>query len=73
MLDSRYHLVQIDIGEQDNSTNMQILSRYDSSGSYGLPVLIVVTPSGAVRTDTNKTGLPDLSAGGFTAWLNQWA
>jgi thiol:disulfide interchange protein len=73
VLDSHYHLVQIDIGEQDNSTNMQLLSRYDSSGGYGLPVIIVVTPSGTMRVNTNQSGLPDLSSGGFTSWLNQWA
>jgi thiol-disulfide isomerase/thioredoxin len=73
VLAAHYHLVQIDIGEKDNSTNMNILSRYDSSGSFALPVMIVVTPGGSVRTDTNKTGLPDLSTGGFTAWLNKWA
>ena len=73
LLAGHYHLVQIDVGEKDNSTNMNILSRYDASGGYGLPVMIVVTPSGTIRTDTNKSGLPDLSTGGFTAWLNKWA
>ncbi|HEY3482859.1 MAG TPA: thioredoxin family protein [Streptomyces sp.] len=73
VLAAHYHLVQIDIGEKDNSTNMNLLSRYDSSGSFALPVMIVVTPGGTVRTDTNKTGLPELSTSGFTAWLNKWA
>lgn len=73
VLAAHYHLVQIDIGEKNNSANMNLLSRYDSSGGYALPVMIVVTPSGTVRTNTNKTGLPELSTGGFTAWLNKWA
>lgn len=72
LLGEHYHLVQIDIGENDNTTNMGILSHYDSSGSYGLPVLIVVTPDGTVHADTNKTGLPQLSVSGFTAWLDRW-
>jgi thiol-disulfide isomerase/thioredoxin len=72
VIDADYHLVQIDISNS-GSSNMSLLEKYDDSGSYGLPVLIVVSPSGVIRTDTNKTGHPRLDESGFIAWLRQWA
>jgi thiol:disulfide interchange protein len=67
-----YHLVQIDIGDNVGK-NMQILGKYDSSGGYALPVLLVVSPSGTVRVDTNKTGNPSFSESGFESFLTKWA
>jgi thiol:disulfide interchange protein len=67
-ISGHYHLVEIDI-----DTNMSLLQKYDSSGSYGLPVLFVVSPSGTIRVDTNKTGHPQLNKSGFLNWLTQWA
>jgi thiol:disulfide interchange protein len=67
-ISAHYHLVEIDI-----DTNMSLLQKYDSSGSYGLPVLFVVSPSGTIRVDTNKTGHPQLDKSGFLNWLTQWA
>ncbi|WP_042417455.1 thioredoxin family protein [Streptacidiphilus anmyonensis] len=67
-ISAHYHLVEIDI-----DANMPLLQKYDSSGSYGLPVLIVVSPSGTIRVDTNKTGHPQLNKTGFLNWLTRWA
>ena len=67
-LAASYHLVQIDI---DN--NMPLLGKYDSSGNFALPVLLVISPSGTLRVDTNKTGNPEFSESGFNAFLTKWA
>ncbi|MEU6238181.1 thioredoxin family protein [Kitasatospora sp. NPDC047058] len=72
VLNASYHLVQVDIGGH-STTNFNLLKKYDSQGSYKMPVLIVVTPDGAVRTDTNTAGLPSLNTGGFTSFLKKWA
>jgi hypothetical protein len=70
VLAASYHLVQIDA---DVATNMAILAQYDNSGDYGLPVLIVLSPSGTIRVDTNKTGNPGFDQGSFLAFLKKWA
>ncbi|WP_037605317.1 thioredoxin family protein [Streptacidiphilus rugosus] len=67
-INAHYHLVEIDI-----DSNMSLLQKYDNSGSYGLPVLLVVSPSGTIKVDTNKTGHPQLNKSGFLNWLTQWA
>lgn len=71
-LNASYHLVQVDIGDHVTA-NMNLLQKYDSSGSYQLPVLIVVTPGGKVTADTARTGLPSLNADGVNAFLHKWA
>jgi thiol:disulfide interchange protein len=63
-----YHLVQINVDDSGS-----ILGKYDTSGSYALPVLLVVSPSGSVRVDTNKTGNPDFYGTGFESFLKKWA
>jgi thiol-disulfide isomerase/thioredoxin len=68
VLAASYHLVQID-ADHDGGT----LMRYDSSGSYALPVLIVLSPDGTMRVDTNKSGNPSFGQAGFLAWLKKWA
>lgn len=72
VLAASYHLVQIDIGD-NNPANMQILGRYDSSGNYGLPTLIILSPSGSIRVDTNKSGNPGFDQASFLAFLKRWA
>ncbi|MFJ3794538.1 thioredoxin family protein [Kitasatospora sp. NPDC090091] len=72
VLNASYHLVQVDIGGH-STTNFNLLKKYDSQGSYKMPVLIVVTPDGTVRTDTNTAGLPSLNTSGFTSFLKKWA
>lgn len=73
ILGASYHLVKIDIGG-NSSANSALLRKYSpSGGSYKMPVLIVVSPSGKVRTDTHATGNPSLTADGINAFLRQWA
>ena len=72
VLASSYHLVQIDIGDNVDA-NMRLLRQYDTSGSYGLPVLIILGPSGTIRVDTNKSGNPGFDQGSFLAFLKRWA
>ncbi|MFG2823992.1 thioredoxin family protein [Kitasatospora sp. NPDC048365] len=72
VLNASYHLVQVDIGSH-STANFNLLKKYDSQGSYKMPVLIVVTPDGTVRTDTNTAGLPSLNTTGFTSFLKKWA
>ncbi|MFF4452553.1 thioredoxin family protein [Streptomyces goshikiensis] len=73
LLSDSYHLVKIDIGGQ-NSANFSILRTYSSGGgSYKMPVLIVLGPSGTVRTDTHQTGNPALTADGLGSFLRQWS
>jgi hypothetical protein len=64
----RATVVQIDV-----DTNMSAISPYDNSSDFGLPVLIVLSPLGSVRVDTNKSGNPDFSQSGFLGFLKKWA
>jgi thiol:disulfide interchange protein len=72
ILASSYHLVQIDV---DASGNMGLLSQYapNNSGGYGLPVLIILSPSGSTRVDTDKSGNPGFDTSSFLAFLKKWA
>ncbi|MEU9305254.1 thioredoxin family protein [Streptomyces sp. NPDC048269] len=73
ILGASYHLVKVDIGG-NSSANSALLRKYSpSGGSYKMPVLIVVTPSGTVRTDTHATGNPSLTSEGINSFLRQWA
>ncbi|MFI8100719.1 thioredoxin family protein [Streptomyces sp. NPDC086023] len=73
ILGSSYHMVKIDIGG-DSSANSRLLRKYSpSGGTYKMPVLVVVSPSGTVRTDTHVTGNPPLTAEGLNSFLRQWA
>ncbi|MFD7260417.1 thioredoxin family protein [Streptomyces sp. NPDC059874] len=73
ILGASYHLVKVDIGG-NSSANSALLRKYSpSGGTYKMPVLVVVTPSGAVRTDTHATGNPALTSDGLNSFLRQWA
>ncbi|MET7391385.1 thioredoxin family protein [Streptomyces sp. NPDC005529] len=73
ILSDSYHVVKVDIGSSD-SDNFSLLRKYSpGSGSYLMPVLIVLSPSGDVRTDTQKVGKPSLTASGLDAFLHEWA
>ncbi|MFD4241758.1 thioredoxin family protein [Streptomyces sp. NPDC058525] len=73
ILGASYHLVKVDIGG-DSSANSALLRKYSpSGGSYKMPVLVVVTPSGTVRTDTHATGNPALTSDGINSFLRKWA
>ncbi|MFD6108649.1 thioredoxin family protein [Streptomyces yangpuensis] len=73
ILGASYHMVKVDIGG-NNSANSALLRKYSpSGGTYKMPVLVVVSPSGTVRTDTHVTGNPSLTADGINAFLRKWA
>lgn len=73
ILGASYHLVKVDIGG-DSSANSALLRTYSpSGGTYKMPVLVVVSPSGTVRTDTHVTGNPALTPDGINSFLRQWA
>lgn len=73
ILGASYHLVKVDIGG-NSSANSALLSKYSpSGGTYKMPVLVVVSPSGTVRTDTHVTGNPALTSAGINSFLRQWA
>lgn len=73
LLGASYHLVKVDIGG-DSSANSALLRTYSpSGGTYTMPVLVVVSPSGTVRTDTHVTGNPPLTADGINTFLRTWA
>ncbi|MFJ6793170.1 thioredoxin family protein [Streptomyces sp. NPDC091268] len=73
ILGASYHLVKIDIGG-DSSANSALLRQYSpAGGTYKMPVLVVLSPSGTVRTDTHATGNPALTSEGINAFLRQWA
>ncbi|MFD5619382.1 thioredoxin family protein [Streptomyces yangpuensis] len=73
ILGASYHLVKVDIGG-NSSANSALLRKYSpSGGTYTMPVLVVVSPSGTVRTDTHVTGNPSLTADGINAFLRKWA
>ncbi|MEV8531556.1 thioredoxin family protein [Streptomyces sp. NPDC051211] len=73
ILNDSYHLVKIDIGGQDSANFAQLRKYSSGGGSYKMPVLIVVSPSGQVRTDTHATGNPQLTVDGLSAFLRTWA
>ncbi|MFE4258891.1 thioredoxin family protein [Streptomyces sp. NPDC056883] len=73
ILGASYHLVKVDIGG-NSSANSALLSKYSpSGGTYKMPVLVVVSPSGTVRTDTHVTGNPALTSDGLGSFLRKWA
>ncbi|MEY9874811.1 thiol-disulfide isomerase/thioredoxin [Streptacidiphilus sp. MAP12-33] len=72
VLGASYHLVQIDIGDNVDA-NMRILGHYDDASSFALPVIVILSPSGTIRVDTNKTGNPQFDQAGFLAFLKKWA
>ncbi|MFC9810781.1 thioredoxin family protein [Streptomyces virginiae] len=73
ILGASYHLVKVDIGG-NSSANSALLRKYSpSGGTYTMPVLVVVSPSGTVRTDTHVTGNPSLTSEGINSFLRKWA
>ncbi|MCX5380294.1 thioredoxin family protein [Streptomyces sp. NBC_00091] len=73
LLADDYHLVKVDIGG-NSSANSALLRKYSpSGGTYTMPVLVVVSPSGTTRVDTHATGNPSLTADGINAFLRKWA
>ncbi|MEV6678829.1 thioredoxin family protein [Streptomyces erythrochromogenes] len=73
ILGASYHLVKVDIGG-NSSANSALLRKYSpSGGTYTMPVLVVVSPSGTVRTDTHVTGNPSLTPEGLNSFLLKWA
>ncbi|MGW4504219.1 thioredoxin family protein [Streptomyces sp. NPDC004436] len=73
ILGASYHLVKIDIGGS-SSANSALLRQYSpSGGTYKMPVLVVVSPSGTVRVDTHVTGNPALTSDGINSFLRKWA
>ncbi len=73
ILGASYHLVKVDIGG-NSSANSALLRKYSpSGGTYTMPVLVVVSPSGSVRTDTHVTGNPSLTSEGINSFLRKWA
>ncbi|MET8750271.1 thioredoxin family protein [Streptomyces sp. NPDC004667] len=73
LLADDYHLVKVDIGG-DSSANSALLRKYSpSGGTYTMPVLVVVSPSGTTRVDTHVTGNPSLTADGIGSFLRKWA
>ncbi|WP_053690838.1 thioredoxin family protein [Streptomyces sp. WM6372] len=73
ILGNSYRMVKIDIGG-NSSANSALLRKYSpSGGTYTMPVLVVVSPSGTVRTDTHVTGNPSLTPEGINSFLRQWA
>ncbi|MFE2199597.1 thioredoxin family protein [Streptomyces amritsarensis] len=73
ILGASYHMVKVDIGG-NSSANSALLRKYSpSGGTYTMPVLVVVSPSGTVRTDTHVTGNPPLTSEGINAFLRKWA
>ncbi|MFJ3202618.1 thioredoxin family protein [Streptomyces sp. NPDC086989] len=73
ILGDSYRMVKIDIGG-NSSANSALLRKYSpSGGTYTMPVLVVVSPSGSIRTDTHVTGNPSLTAEGINSFLRKWA
>lgn len=73
ILGASYHLVKVDIGG-NSSANSALLRKYSpSGGTYTMPVLVVVSPSGTPRTDTHVTGNPSLTSEGINSFLRKWA
>lgn len=73
LLGASYHLVKVDIGG-NSSANSALLRKYSpSGGTYTMPVLVVVSPSGTLRTDTHVTGNPPLTPEGINSFLRTWA
>ncbi|MCF2532495.1 thioredoxin family protein [Yinghuangia soli] len=69
-LAASYHFVQI-----DTDSHGDLLPQYapSSSGSYGLPLIVILNPDGSTRVATNKTGNPGLDVASFLAFLKKWA
>ena len=72
VLQQRYHVVQIDLGNADPA-HMQLATQYDALGTFGMPLLVVLNPDGTVRADSARFGQPKYTEADMAAWLNQWA
>jgi hypothetical protein len=64
-------VVQIDLGNADPA-HMQLATQYDALGTFGMPLLVVLNPDGAVRADSARSGQPKYTEADLAAWLNQW-
>lgn len=49
------------------------LVRIDSAQATGMPVLVVLSPSGAIRVDTTKGGNPAFDEAHVVAFLKHWS
>jgi len=72
VLQQRYHVVQIDLGNADPA-HMALATQYDPLGTFGMPLLVVLNPDGSVRADSARSGQPKYTEADMAAWLNQWA
>ncbi|THA46109.1 thioredoxin family protein [Streptomyces sp. A1136] len=72
-LGASYHLVKVDIGGNDSANSAQLRKYSPSGGTYTMPVLVVVSPTGTIRTDTHVTGNPSLTPDGIDSFLREWA
>ncbi|MGW7122693.1 thioredoxin family protein [Streptomyces sp. NPDC054901] len=73
LLGESYHLVKVDIGGSSSAASALLRKYSPGGGSYKMPVLVVLSPSGTVRTDTHATGNPSLTAVAHNSFLFQWA
>lgn len=73
LLGESYHLVKVDIGGSSSAASALLRKYSPGGGSYKMPVLVVLSPSGTVRTDTHATGNPSLTAEGLNSFLRLWA
>ncbi|MEU3721531.1 thioredoxin family protein [Streptomyces sp. NPDC031705] len=73
ILGADYHLVKIDIGGGSPANSALLRTYSPSGGTYTMPVLVAVSSSGKVLTDTHVTGNPSLTSDGINSFLRTWA
>ncbi|MGH6656379.1 MAG: thioredoxin family protein [Actinocrinis sp.] len=69
-----YHVVAVDVGRFDR--NLKLAATYVDLQTSGIPALVVLTPSGAVRIATNDGAFSNARAmdpGQVNAFLAHWA
>jgi thiol-disulfide isomerase/thioredoxin len=74
VLRQRYHLVSIDVGQFDH--NLDVAGRYVNLDDAGIPALVVLAPTGAVRfasDDGSFANARTMTAGQVRAFLVRWA
>jgi len=72
VLERSYHVVQLDLSSTE-SPNMRIANQYDATGTFGMPLLVVLGPDGSVRADSARVGQPRYDEVSLSSWLRRWA
>ena len=74
VLDSKYHLVLVDVGQFD--TNLRTAAEYIDLRRSGIPALVVLRPDGSIAYRSNDGAFANartMTAGELVTFLRRWS